>query len=106
MSFEQSTPKDQVKVEWPPMMRLTEIERDRRRITLRVEGWIASDDSRLLESELASLLDRGSRVRLECSGVTYVDSRGAAMLRSLRRRRLEIVGCRPFILEFVDRAPS
>ena len=88
------------------MIRITEIKRSRRRATLKVEGWIASEDSRLLESELASLLNADTRVRLECSGVTYVDSRGAAMLRALRRRGLEIVGFPAFIQDFVERAPG
>lgn len=94
---------NQVKVEWPPMMRLTEIETDGRRITIRVEGWIASESSRVLEAECSSLLAGGSRVRLECSKVTYVDRRGAATLRKLMHHRVDIVECPPFILEFVHR---
>lgn len=87
------------------MIRLTEIKRDRDWVTLRAEGWITSESCPLVESECSSLLDAGMRVRLECAAVTYVDSQGATMLRTLRKRRLEIVGCPPFILEFVEGAP-
>ena len=85
------------------MLRITEVKRGSDRITLRVEGWIASQNSGLLESETTGLLDRGFEVRLECSGVTYVDSKGAETLRSLSQRRSVIVGLPPFILEAVAR---
>ena len=88
------------------MMRLTEIKRDRLWITLRVEGWITSKDCPLLESECTSLLGEGKRLRLECTGVTYLDSLGAGTLRALRRRRVEIVGLPQFVVEFVGQAPG
>ena len=84
------------------MLRITEVERSAHRITLRVEGWIASRNSGLLEVETSGFLDRGYEVRLECSGVTYVDSKGAATLRSLSRRRLAIVDLPRFIREAVE----
>jgi hypothetical protein len=85
------------------MMRLTEIGRTSGRVTIRVEGWITSADCEVLESECWLLLRGGQRVALECSRLTYVDRSGAATLRGLsRRNRLEIIGCPPFILEYME----
>jgi hypothetical protein len=69
---------------------------------LRVEGWIASENSGLLESECLSRLKGGRRIRLDCSLVTYVDSRGAAVLRRLQGRRVEIFRCPAIIRDYVE----
>ncbi len=84
------------------MMRLTETRRAGRLVTLRVEGSIARDDATLLLAECNSLLDLDCVVQLDLAGVSLVDAGGAATLRHLRLRQLEIVNCPPFILDFVD----
>lgn len=86
------------------MMRLTELGRNWQRVWLAVEGCIAAGGSSLLEAECNAILDQGLTVQLEFSQVTYVDRPGVAVLRRLQARRLEIVGCPPFLLEFMEGA--
>lgn len=83
------------------MIRLTETGRHGQRVSLRVEGWIAGEASRLLEVECTTILDAGHTVLLDCAHVTLVDRRGASILRRLLARGLTIVACAPLILDFV-----
>ena len=83
------------------MMRLTRTSQTPLEISFRLEGALSGSSARLLESELQPLFDKGMRVRLDCSQVTYIDREGALVLRRLRRR-LEIVRCRPLVLEMLD----
>lgn len=85
------------------MMRLTETAHSRGHVTLRVEGSITWESSPLLESECSALLVSGRQVRLDCHLLRYVDDRGAAALRRLVARRVEITRCSPRILAFVER---
>lgn len=79
------------------MMLLTEIERNRIWTTLKVEGWLTSEDCQLLESACSALLERGRTVRLECSRVSYLDMQGAENLWDLGQHGLEIVGWPLFV---------
>lgn len=83
------------------MMRLTRTSQTPKEISFHLEGALSGSSSRLLESELLPLLERGMRVRLDCSQVTYIDRQGALVLGRLRRR-LDIVRCRPLVLEMLD----
>ena len=83
------------------MMRLTRTSQTPQQIHLRLEGVLSGSSALLLESELSPLFEKGMRVRLDCSQLSYVDREGALVLRRLRRR-LEIVRCRPLVLEMLD----
>lgn len=83
------------------MMRLTRTSRTSEEISFRVEGALSGGSARILESELLPLLENGMSIRLDCSQVTYIDREGALVLRRLRRR-LQIVRCRPLVLEMLD----
>jgi anti-anti-sigma regulatory factor len=79
----------------------------RSRFTLRisVEGSITAQSAPLIEQECRTALDQGDSVELDLQKVTFVDARGAALLRRLQRRRVAIVRCPRFILEFVRKDP-
>ncbi|MEX2223990.1 MAG: STAS domain-containing protein [Candidatus Rokuibacteriota bacterium] len=65
--------------------------------TLRVEGWLVADSLEALANECRGSLGRTSRVRLDLSGVTFIDGRGVSLLRDLRGSCLEILNCPPFV---------
>lgn len=88
------------------MIRITETGREPGQVSLAVEGWIAGDSASLLDTECTAVLDAGERVRLDCSGVTFVDIHGADVLRRIRRRELTLAKCPQVILELLDREPG
>lgn len=59
-----------------------------------IEPWI---------EELSTEVDRSPRVsRLNLSGLTFLDSRGAELLRGLERSGIEIVGASGFVRGVLD----
>jgi ABC-type transporter Mla MlaB component len=85
------------------MLRITRVDRDGYASTLIVEGSVTRVNFGLLEAEVNALLRSESRCRIECSGVSYLDSRGAALLRSFPARRVRIDGLPAFMRDFVGR---
>lgn len=83
------------------MLRITRTERPEE-ASLRVEGRIVGDDSAILDRECRSLLASGSTLRLDLSGVRFVDRAGVAVLRALRREGFGIEGCSPLLQEVLD----
>jgi anti-anti-sigma regulatory factor len=68
-------------------------------VTLKVEGRIVSDSASLLEAECLRHLVRGYKVVLDFGGVTFIDARGAAVLKELKAENLELINCWPLIEE-------
>lgn len=80
------------------MLRITSTRDDESElITLKVEGRLVADAVGLLERECGRSLGEAPRIRLDFSGVTFIDGRGLSMLRRLRTPRLEIVNGSPFV---------
>ncbi len=65
--------------------------------TLRVEGRLVADSVEVLENECRRSLRGAPRVRLDLSGVTFIDGRGVSLLGHLRGPCLEIVNCPSFV---------
>jgi anti-anti-sigma regulatory factor len=64
---------------------------------------VDAESSTLLESEcLAVIHQTGLQLTLDISAVDYVDRRGAMALRSLRRRRVEVIGSSPLIRQLME----
>jgi hypothetical protein len=73
------------------MLRLTRVMHVNSGVTLMVEGRIVAEWGELLSRECAALIDGGSAVCLDLSGVTYVDARGAELLRQLGPRGVRLL---------------
>jgi anti-anti-sigma regulatory factor len=65
--------------------------------TLRVEGRIVAELVAVLEQECRRALQDDRPVRLDLSGVTFIDDDGVATLRQLGAHELEIIDCPEFI---------
>ena len=70
------------------MMRITRVADDR--TTLKLEGSVGAEWAHLLARECSGLLQRGVSLRLDLSGVDFVDRLGVETLRRLGRRGVEI----------------
>ncbi|MBI2186201.1 MAG: STAS domain-containing protein [Acidobacteria bacterium] len=81
------------------MLRLTVVAESDASVTVRVEGRVLADSVSLLETECRRHLSSGHKVVLDFSGVTVIDSRGAAVVRGLKRHNLELTECWPLIEE-------
>jgi ABC-type transporter Mla MlaB component len=69
--------------------------------TLRVEGRIVAEWVSVLERECQLALQEKRPVRLDLSGVTFIDCRGVAALRQFDGNDLEIINCAEFIRELL-----
>lgn len=69
--------------------------------TLKLEGNVAGPWVDELRAVVQSWLARGSDLRLDVSGVGYVDRDGAILLRELTRRPVQIHGYSSFISELL-----
>ena len=70
--------------------------------SLRLEGRIAGDGIAVLETECERWLAREQSVLLDFVHVAFVDRRGVELLRSLRRRGVEVSGVPPLIADMLD----
>jgi anti-anti-sigma regulatory factor len=80
------------------MLRITELSKDDKSVTLRLEGKVI--DMWIPELERICLYHRdekNKRVVLDFSGVTFIDDNGVRMLESIKDERVEIINCAPFI---------
>ena len=85
------------------MLRITKLIETPFEVTLKLEGKIVSDWVELLEREIRTLLNEGRTVKLDCSGVKYVDERAVALLRSMAGRKLKIVNTTALIEDLMER---
>jgi len=80
------------------MLRITEVSKDDKAITLRLEGKLVG--TWIPELERICLYHRDEKnksVVLDFSGVTFVEKRGVRMLESIQDERVKIINCPPFI---------
>lgn len=70
-------------------------------ITLRVEGRVAAEAVGVLEGECRRSLEEAPRVRMDFSGVTFIDGRGVDMLKRIGAERLQVVNCSVFVEHLV-----
>jgi ABC-type transporter Mla MlaB component len=66
---------------------------------LRLEGQVREPWLGELERALAEALARGTALRVDLAGVSFVDARGVELLRSLRKRNVQLENCSPFTAE-------
>jgi len=85
------------------MLRITSVRKDRGTVTLKVEGKIHADWVSLLEQECLRLVHQQKQVRLDFSGVSYVDPEGIQVVRNFPNGHIQIINCPRFIVELLDR---
>lgn len=73
------------------MLRITRKAPDSSRLTLILEGNIASDWVSVLEKECLNAMEETPVVRLDFSEVTSLDRRGVELLRRLQKAGVQIV---------------
>lgn len=86
------------------MLRLTRSGPPAPRMALSVEGRITGEWAHLLERECRALLAADGAVRLDLSGVTYIDRIGVGVLTRLAEDSVELVNCLPLIEELLSRS--
>ena len=77
-------------------VKITEIEKTKHARLLRVEGKLTNGDAEMLERTLEELEGR-EKIAIDLSGVTFLDSDGASVLRQLERKGVELEGIDFFI---------
>lgn len=83
------------------MLRITSREGEAASVTLKVEGRIVAPWGSVLESECRAHIEAGRRVALDLSDVSYVDTRGANLLRRLASESVELTNCSSLITQLV-----
>jgi anti-anti-sigma regulatory factor len=83
------------------MLRLTRTARLTREVVLVLEGQIVAEWVELLEAECLELLGTDRKLFLDLANVTYLDQRGARLLRKLAGRSVTLINCPPLMDELV-----
>jgi hypothetical protein len=79
------------------MLKITSESIDSGNQLLRVEGRLAGPWVGTLKSECDRALDRGDRLTLELSGVSFADPQGLRLLQNLLYRSVALMGRTPFV---------
>jgi|RhiMetdeSRZDD1v2_1073273.scaffolds.fasta_scaffold631432_2 anti-anti-sigma regulatory factor len=66
-------------------------------VTIRAEGELVAEWVELLADTCEGLRENGSDLRLDLSGLTYVDSQGVKRLRLLEGAGIPLLHCPPLI---------
>ena len=82
------------------MLRLTRTTRHTGEVVLILEGRLYGEWVALLEDECTHLLQTHRRVLLDLASLSFVDRRGARLLRDLRNR-VDLINCPPLVDELV-----
>ena len=83
------------------MLRLTSTIRLPNDVVLLLEGQIMVEWVGLLEDQCLELLAAGRTVLLDLAGVSYIDRRGARLLRSLASRSVILINCPPLVDQLI-----
>ncbi len=84
------------------MLRITRTGEGPSDVTLKLEGRVVSDWVPLLREECLRILKKQKRVRLDFSGVTFIDDRGVEMLKGIVSERVRLMNCSPLIEELLQ----
>jgi len=78
-----------------------------KRTTLRVEGTLRVEDAEVLETAYAKLQEQEpQQVAIDLSGLSFLDSDSASVLRRLRDSGVELVGLHFFTQRLIEMAES
>jgi ABC-type transporter Mla MlaB component len=73
-------------------------------VTLRLDGEVTGRWVEVLRTSCDVALRRGARLTLDLSHVSFADSEGIVLLRSLTDRQVRLVNASPFVAEQLRRA--
>ena len=82
-------------------VKITKVNDPQDRTVLKVEGKLMAQDAEMLE-RMFEVVENGQRAAVDLSGVTFIDSDGAAILRRLERKSVELKGADFFIQSIID----
>jgi len=78
------------------MLRISSTESAEREVTLRLEGQVRAPWLTVLRQSCNEVLAQGRPLRLDMSGVLFIDSEGVTFLRSLAAQQVPFTNCSPF----------
>jgi anti-anti-sigma factor len=87
------------------MLRITRTDHEDH-TTLRLAGRLTTAEIPALDEACRGCLAERRLLVLELAEVRYMDVAGAAVLRALRERSIEITGCSPFVRELLQEEVS
>jgi hypothetical protein len=88
------------------MLRLTRTTRLPHEVVLVLDGQIVAEWVELLEDECLELLTSEQKLSLDLANVTYVDRRGARLLRRMASRAVPLINCPPLVDELIKEDAS
>ncbi|MGH2650580.1 MAG: STAS domain-containing protein [Actinomycetota bacterium] len=81
------------------MLKITPIEAPVEAVTLRLEGRVIGAWVEELRQSCTRVLAQPVRLILDLTDVSFIDTDGLALVRSLADRQVTIVNCSPFVTE-------
>lgn len=82
-------------------MKITQIDAAKDLTVLKVEGKLAASDAELL-TEIVEKLAAGELFSIDMSAVTFIDQKGAAIIRRLEEFGAELIGVDFFVRSVID----
>jgi anti-anti-sigma regulatory factor len=82
-------------------VKITQIDAAKDLTVLKIEGKLAATDAVLL-TEIVERLAAGELFSIDMSGVTYIDRKGAAIIRRLEEFGAELIGVDFFVQSVID----
>ena len=82
-------------------MKITQIDAAKDLTVLKVEGKLAASDAALL-TEIVERLAAGELFSIDMSAVTFIDQKGAAIIRRLEEFGAELIGVDFFVRSVID----
>lgn len=87
--------------------RITKLESNRSKTTLRVEGSLHMEDAEVLESAFSNLrAENDHQIEIDLSDITFIDSESAAVLSRLQALGAELVGLHFFAQKLIELAQN
>ena len=84
------------------VLRITKVAENSSTVTMKLQGKLASDWVALLEGECLTCLKENRKVLLDFSQMTFVDGRGAEMVKKLAGEGIKVVDCHELIKELLE----
>lgn len=83
--------------------RITKLEANERKTTLRVEGSLHSEDAEVLEKTFAKLrAQNGHDIEIDLTDITFIDSESAAVLCRMQSLGAELIGLHFFTQKLIE----
>ncbi|GKS59474.1 hypothetical protein YTPLAS18_30010 [Nitrospira sp.] len=84
------------------MLKITTIRENRAEVLLKLEGKITEQWAALLDRECRSFLRNKKVVRLDCSNVAFIDTRGVEVLKNLPQKQVTLISAPSYVTELLQ----